>query len=444
MTAGHGHAQAERWLHAVPDTIIAGPWSLLDQPVAFDPRSREALGSQVPHDLGRHHEAYGTRPSAVGAHGRALVDTLTESRLTGHGGGHFPVARKWRTALAAGGGGVVVANCAEGEPASAKDAALLQLRPHLVLDGLALAAEALGTREGVVWLHEGDRVTRTAVVRALEERRLAGDLSLVVRIADAPDHYLSGESSSVVRALSGGPALPYLARQPAAVSGVGGRPTLLHNAETLARVALVARYGGRTQAAGPLVTVVGRSARVVVPTRPDETFAEAVHRSGAAAGTPQAVLVGGYGGSWLPWADVAGLAIDGPGLSRWGASTGAGVVAPLESYACGLVETARLLDFLAGSSARQCGPCVFGLPALRDLVQRLASGDGGRRTLKTLERYSGEINGRGACHHPDGAVRLVATALRTFHADVWHHLDHGPCEGSAVPALLPLPLPDPA
>jgi NADH:ubiquinone oxidoreductase subunit F (NADH-binding) len=319
------------------------------------------------------------------------------------------------------------------------DAALLQLRPHLVLDGLALAAETLGARDAVVWLHEGDHVTHQAVSRALAERRSASDLGLVVRIAEGPDHYLSGESSAVVRALSGGPALPYLARRPAAVHGVGGRPTLLHNADTLARVALVARFGLDADTGGALVTVVGPSRRVVLGLPAGETFARLLARTGVVGGVPQAVLVGGYGGSWLPWSQVAAVQVCEAGLRPLGASLGAGVVAPLPAGACGLAETANLVAFLAASSARQCGPCMFGLPAVADLVGRLAAGRAGRADLKALRRYAGEVAGRGACHHPDGAVRLVSSALRVFEADVRRHLSDGPCAGASGPALLPVP-----
>lgn len=433
------YASAERWLQPVPDSPADARPGLLDSPVALGLTSRELPPGTAGHDLDEHLATYGPRPAATGSHGLRLVEELHEVGLTGHGGGHFPVAKKWRAVLAAGGGGTMVANCAEGEPASAKDAVLLQMRPHLVLDGLALAAEAMGTRDAVVWLHEGDHATRLAVVRALEERRLRGDLTMAARLASAPDHYLSGESSAVVRALSGGPALPLLARQPAAVSGIGGRPTLLHNAETLARVALVARHGAAAGLAGPLITVVGRRARAVLPTAGAETFAQAVARSGVVTHLPGAVLVGGYGGSWLPWADVQGLEVAGPGLRARAASLGAGVVAPLETYACGIAETARVLDYLAGSSARQCGPCLFGLPAMAELVQRVAEGRGGGRRLKTLERYAGEVSGRGACHHPDGAVRLARTALQVFRMDVATHLDRGPCDGAGLQPLLPLP-----
>jgi NADH:ubiquinone oxidoreductase subunit F (NADH-binding) len=392
-------------------------------------------------DLVTHRATYGPRPDATRQAGSALVAALERSALTGHGGGHFPVAAKWRAALGAlapGESGYVVANCAESEPASVKDAALLQLRPHLVLDGLALAAETVGTRRAVVWLHAGDHTTERAVHRAIAERRRSGPADVTFTVVLAPDHYLSGESSAVVRALSGGHALPFLARSPAAVAGIAGRPTLVHNAETLAHVALVAM--AVPDPSGPLITVVGPQRRAVVATRYGETFSDAVGRSGAVSEAPVAALVGGYGGTWLPWTHLAGTEVTDRALRTRGASLGAGVVAPLGAGRCGLAETARVLGFLAGSSARQCGPCVFGLPAMTDLLEQLCAGRTDRRDLKRLDRYAQEISGRGACHHPDGAVRLVRSALHTFAPDVRRHLTEGPCAGARRSPVLPVPV----
>jgi hypothetical protein len=210
-------------------------------------------------DLAAHARRFGERPRATGRAGRDLLDILDEIGLSGRGGSHFPAAAKWRTHLSAGGGGVVVANGAESEPASAKDTALMQLRPHLVLDGLACAAEAVGADDAVMWLHSGAHAARSAMVRALGERRAARLPDPAIRLGIGPDHYLSGESSAIVNALSGRAALPGFTTRPAAISGVHGRPTLLHNVETLARTALAARTGTAYHAGTSLLTVADQT-----------------------------------------------------------------------------------------------------------------------------------------------------------------------------------------
>ncbi len=418
---------------------------LLGSPVTFDLRTREHPVGGVRHDLADHLAAFGSRPSAVGHHGDELLEILQDLALTGRGGGHFPVATKWRAALGAGGGGTVVANGAEGEPASAKDATLLQLRPHLVLDGLALAAETIGADDAVVWLHEGDVATHRSVALALVERRAAGASGTPVRIATGPDRYLSGEASAVVRALGGGPALPYLERRPAAIEGIGGLPTVVHNAETMARVALAARTGsddGDAVTGGTLLTVVGPDRRVVLEADRDQTIGAIISEvlgGSERVRPPAAVLVGGFGGSWLPWSTLAPLAPTEPALRGVGASLGAGLLIPLASGGCGLSETAAVLRYLAASSARQCGPCLFGLPAMDELVTSIAEGSAKRSDVRQLERFMAQIDRRGACHHPDGALRMVRSAFAVFADDLQRHLKDGPCPGALHQPSIPVP-----
>ncbi|HEY6798332.1 MAG TPA: NADH-ubiquinone oxidoreductase-F iron-sulfur binding region domain-containing protein [Kineosporiaceae bacterium] len=417
---------------------------LLDTVLRFTSADRRPLpGSTGGDSLTDHLARYGARPRSTGAAGRELLAALEEAALTGHGGAHFPVARKWHAMLQAGGGGTIVANGAEGEPASAKDAALLHARPHLVLDGVAVAAEALGATRAVVWLHAGDAHSRRTVCRALAERQGASLDPVPVTVRSGPDRYLTGESSAVVRALDGGPALPAFRRSAAATSGIGGRGTLVANVETLARVALIAR-GGAGCRPGPLVTVAGADVLTVAELRPDlllgHAFTLGVDRLYLAAGHrgPQAVLAGGYGGQWVPWPEAAGLPLgDLDGVH--GPSLGAGVLAAIPNGACGLVETAAILDYLARSSAQQCGPCRHGTRELADAFQRIAVGRPARRDRLAVEQLSALIRGRGACRLPDSAAQLATSALTAFAADLEAHLRERPCRGAGAAAMLPIP-----
>jgi NADH:ubiquinone oxidoreductase subunit F (NADH-binding) len=372
-------------------------------------------------DLTAHEARFGARPSAAGSSGGVLLGMLDEANLTGHGGGHFPVVRKWHTALRAGGGGVLIVNAAESEPGSAKDRALLATVPHLVLDGLACASETLGSQECVIWLHESAVDARRAVSRALTERHNAGLPELAVRLELAPDRYLSGESSALLQALSGGPALPTFTVSPAAESGYRGRPAIIHNVETLARIALLARTGVRRYPRTALVTVSTPAGRTVLEVADTATLADAVHAGGWQGTNPQAVLVGGYGGSWLSWSAAAPIRLCENDLKAAGASLGAGVLLPLSASQCGVARTAEITRFLAGASARQCGPCRFGLPDLAARLTALAVGKARRDEVDQLMRLTALINGRGGCHHPDGTVRMVATALSVFADDVALH-----------------------
>ena len=159
---------------------------------------------------------------------------------------------------------------------------------------------------------------------------------------------------------------------------------------------------------------------VVVEFAEDTTLRSAVTASlGNIA--PQALLVGGYGGRWISWDRAAGVPLRDSELRARGALLGAGVVVALDSNTCGLERTAAIVDFLAASGARQCGPCRFGLPAIAAAVSHLAEATARRRDANRLERFLTEVNGRGACHHPDGTVGLVRSALSTFADDVAAH-----------------------
>ena len=157
-------------------------------------------------------------------------------------------------------------------------------------------------------------------------------------------------------------------------------------------------------------------------------------------GPPQAFLVGGYGGSWVgpahfdtPYASLSLRAI--------GATAGVGIVIVLGQDACGLMESARIAHYMAGQSAGQCGPCVYGLPAIADDLTRLARGQVDHRLMARLERRLDEVEGRGACRHPDGAVNLVRSALEVFAADVRAHAHGAPCPHSNRPSQLRFPRP---
>ena len=341
-----------------------------------------------------------------------LHQNVTAVGLRGFGGASFPVTRKWDAAIEAGGRGIVVANGAESEPASSKDSALLQLRPHLVLDGLSAVVRATNSRGGVVWLHQGSMHSRAAIERALAERRAAGISDPPITITEGPARYLSGESSSIVHALSGGPALPRTLPVPAAISGVGGRPTVVHNVETLVRVARIA--SGHDHDGGRLLTVATPTTRIVLEANPSDRLASLT--SGLVGSRAAAVLLGGYGGTWYRWDDVAALP-----LSELGTNLGPGIVMTLPHDACGVTATARIIRYLSASSAKQCGPCIFGLGEITEVMDRVAAGRARRSDVARLQQISAAVAGRGACHHPDGAIRMLGSAIDVFSREFGAH-----------------------
>jgi NADH:ubiquinone oxidoreductase subunit F (NADH-binding) len=314
-----------------------------------------------------------------------------------------------------------------------------------VLDGLQLAAEAVGATEAHLYLHYAPG---PQILRALAERAARGLDRLAVTITQAPPRFLAGQETAVVNRLAGGPALPTF--QPPRVSerGLGGAPTLVQNAETLAHLALIARYGPRwfravgtaTEPGSMLTTIYRPGARTQVVEAEIGTPLRTLLGDGAGAGA-QAWLVGGYHGTWLPMPDAAGITLDNASLGQFGAAAGAGVLAALPAGRCGLTEAARVTRYLAAESAGQCGPCLNGLPRIAAALAELAGPGHRRQTLTDLKRWSGPQNlvaGRGACNHPDGTVRFVRSALAVFEPEIRRHA-RGHCSATDRAPFLPLP-----
>ncbi|HEY4463710.1 MAG TPA: NADH-ubiquinone oxidoreductase-F iron-sulfur binding region domain-containing protein [Streptosporangiaceae bacterium] len=396
-----------------------------------------------PEDLRDHLARHGFPPYR--GERRRLIADIEATGLTGRGGAAFPAHRKLTAVADAGGRPFVVANAAESEPASGKDASLLWLAPHLVLDGLQLAAEAVGAQEACLYLHggPGDRLT-TSVQRALAERWGARTDRVAVRLAGAPPRFLAGQETALVSVLNGGLALPAFTPPRVFERGVGGAPTLVQNVETLAHIALIARYGARWFRGVGTREEPGSMLCTIHHTDGGAQVVEAALGTrlsgllGDSARSAQAVLVGGYHGTWIPAVRAAGLTLDNAGLRPEGATVGAGVIAALPAGRCGLAETARVARYLALESAGQCGPCLNGLPRIADSLAELAGPRPGSRARGDIERWSGLITGRGACHHPDGAARFISSALTVFAAEIGRH-KRGTCSATTREPFLPLP-----
>jgi NADH:ubiquinone oxidoreductase subunit F (NADH-binding) len=358
----------------------------------------------------------GERLPAIG--GDALIRRIEGANLLGRGGAGFPVARKWQTVKQLGKGrAVVLANGAEGEPLSHKDRILMAEQPHLVLDGALLAAGAVGAGDIIFYVGTEHRAALAAMRRALSER--PERLLQGARLVEAPIGYVSGEESAAVHYINSGDARPTTTPPRPFERGVDGRPTLVQNVESLARAASIAR-GDDCGAA--FLTVSGAVQRAgVYELSLDATAAHVADRAGGLRRDVQAVLVGGYFGAWAQVDEVWALTLDPASLRARGLSFGCGVLHFLASDSCGIDATARILSFLAGQSARQCGPCVFGLSAVAAASRRLAERNPQSDDLMRLMRWSGQLAGRGACKHPDGATRLLRSGLDVFAADFAAH-----------------------
>ncbi len=388
--------------------------------------------------LTQHVACFGPLPAPT--HADELIGVLDEAGLLGRGGAGFPTGRKM--AAITGRRPVVIANGAEGEPASDKDAVLLQHAPHLILDGLAAVASALGSRESHLYAGAS---SLPAIRHALQERRDAGWDSPTVHLSEAPETFIAGEESAVINRIAGRAAVPVDRIVRITDSGLRGRPTLVQNVETLAHVALIARYGPRwfrsigtpAEPGTMLVTLSGTATPGVLEVPLGIPLADLLRdHTDLEPPDVRAVLLGGFHGAWLPGALTAQACLSRESLNPLGATPGAGVVHVLGAGECGLRRSADIATYLAQQSAGQCGPCLNGLPALAETLTQLAYRRPQPNAAREATRLLALVDGRGACKHPDGTARFIRSALHTFTNDLALHL-RGRCE--AVP-----PAPRPA
>lgn len=375
-----------------------------------------------------------------------LIDLIARSGLRGRGGAAYPTGAKWRAVAEQPGKPVLVINAAESEPASYKDRALLTSRPHLVIEGALLAAQAIGADMCIFYGH--DRAVMQMVDRAWSELERLGGRLPHWRTVIAPRAYVAGEASAAVNFINGHAAIPTSKPPRMHERGVSGRPTLVQNVETLAHVAGISRNGigwfrasGLADYPGTLFVTLNGAVRQrgVCEVSVGLPLADLLEHFGD--GTPQgvqAILPGGFFAGWLPeMALWQGAALEPASLQAFGSDLGSAAVTVIPESVCGLWQAARLLRFFADESARQCGPCTFGTAAMAEALERIARGEPRADDLDRLHRSAGRLlAGRGACGHLDGAVTAVRTTLDVFADEIERHLSFGGC-GRPRRSVLP-------
>lgn len=366
----------------------------------------------------------------------ALLEAVDRSGLLGRGGAAFPLAVKLRTVRDNGRAGpapVVLANGEEGEPASIKDKWLLRNRPHLVLDGIRLAARIVGAARAFVYV--SDPHSAHAVDTAVAGAPL-GDLTVTVVTVDAG--YVAGEETAAVRAVNGGPAKPTDKPPRPFEEGVGGAPTLVSNVETLANLPFIHQYGsdafrGYGTSASPgtfLATVTGAGRPAALYELPHGTPITALlDHHGVASDDIRGVLMGGYFAGLLN-REVLDATLDHETMRRLNSGLGCGAVA-LITDECAVAVAASVMSYFDRENAGQCGSCFNGTAAMAAVTSALRDGTATDEDLTRLERWSVVLRGRGACATLDAAANVAASLLRAFPADVAHHLS-GDCDACGV------------
>lgn len=372
-----------------------------------------------------------------------LLAEVDASGLLGRGGAAFPLAVKLRAVRANGhsGGSVVIANGEEGEPASVKDRWLLRNRPHLILDGLRLATTLVGASLAYVLVADPD--SARSIESALSELDMR-DVSIEV-FAVQPG-YVAGEETAAVQAINGGPAKPTDKPPRPFESGVGGRPTLVSNVETLANLAYIHGHGsavfrsqGTAQSPGTfLATITGAGVPAVLYEIPHGLpFSELLAKHGVSPDRLRGVLMGGYFAG-LVNRRVLDTTLDHETIRGIGSGLGCGAIS-LITDECPVAVAAAVAAYFDRENAGQCGSCFNGTAAMAAAAGALRDGVATTDDLDRLRRWSVVLRGRGACGTLDAACNVAATLLDQFPEEVARHLDGtcGDCSRGAYRAERP-------
>ncbi|MCV7226375.1 NADH-ubiquinone oxidoreductase-F iron-sulfur binding region domain-containing protein [Mycolicibacterium komossense] len=362
----------------------------------------------------------------------ALLAEVDLSGLLGRGGAAFPIGVKLRTVLDAGRRGqdtVLVANGEEGEPASIKDRWLLRHRPHLVLDGVRLAARIIGAEHAHVYV--SDRQAASAIETALRELSgfPAGPGSLTVSVRVVDPGYVAGEETAAVRAINGGPAKPTDKPPRPFEVGVGGLPTQVSNVETLAHLPYLHQHGAKAyRAAGTpgsagtfLATVTGAGRPATLYEIPYGTaIADLLRQHGVGADQVRGVLMGGYFAGLLN-REVLDATLDHEAMRHLGSGLGCGAISVITDE-CPVAVAASVMSYFDRENAGQCGSCFNGTAAMAAVTEALRDGVATGDDLSRLERWSVVLRGRGACATLDAAANIAASLLVKFPQEVARHL----------------------
>jgi NADH-quinone oxidoreductase subunit F len=375
-----------------------------------------------------------------------LISLIEASGLRGRGGGGFPLARKLATAraAAAGGSAYVVANAYDADPASPLARTILLKKPDLVIEGLAIAASAVGATSGYIYLHPEAAAARKAVERALETAR-EGLGDLVVEIALGPGGFMGGEETALLAVLESRRAMARQRPPYPAIQGLLLRPTVISSAETLAALPLIVRDGAetfrRTGTAGSpgtkLVSVTGAVASPgVYEVAFGTTLGEIVERAGGASGGRplKGLHVGGPTGGILN-ATRTGVALDFETLKAAGTHLGSGQVRVVPPDVCIVNEAAKLFQYLAKETCGICVPCRVGTKRVGGILEGIYSDLGRADDLPWLGELADHLDKFSLCGFGITSASILRTTMTEFADDYRSHISEHRCPtGTCAPA----------
>ncbi|MFM2426329.1 MAG: oxidoreductase (quinone) subunit [Pseudomonadota bacterium] len=381
-----------------------------------------------------------------------VIATVKESGLRGRGGAGFPTGLKWSfMPRQFPGQKYLVCNSDEGEPGTCKDREILQHNPHIVIEGMAIAAFAMGISVGYNYIHGEIFQTYDRFEAALEEARAAGFLgdnilgsnfSFQLHAAHGFGAYICGEETALLESLEGKKGQPRFKPPFPASFGLYGKPTTINNTETFAAVPWIIRNGGQAylecgkpnNGGTKIFSVSGdveRPGNYEVPM--GTPFAKLLELAGGVrkGRKLKAVIPGGSSAPILPADVIMECTMDYDSIAKAGSMLGSGAVIVLDDSRCMVKSLLRLSYFYMHESCGQCTPCREGTGWLWRMVDRIERGEGRESDLALLDNVAENIMGRTICALGDAAAMPVRGMIKHFRHEFEHHITHKTCSVSA-------------
>ena len=378
-----------------------------------------------------------------------VIATVKESGLRGRGGAGFPTGLKWSfMPRQFPGQKYLVCNSDEGEPGTCKDRDIMMYNPHTVIEGMAIAAYAMGISQGYNYIHGEIFQVYERFEEALEEARAAGYLgdnimgsgfNFQLNASHGFGAYICGEETALLESLEGKKGQPRFKPPFPASFGLYGKPTTINNTETFAAVPWIIRNGGQAylEAGKPnnggtkIFSISGdveRPGNYEIPM--GTPFAKLLELAGGVRAGRQlkAVIPGGSSSPVIPAEIMMNLTMDYDSIAKEGGSMlGSGAVIVMDDTRCMVKSLQRLSYFYMHESCGQCTPCREGTGWLSRVVDRIENGQGRPSDMDLLDSVAGNIMGRTICALGDAAAMPVRGMLKHYRHEFEHHIAHKTC-----------------
>ncbi|WP_449240439.1 NADH-ubiquinone oxidoreductase-F iron-sulfur binding region domain-containing protein [Desulfoscipio gibsoniae] len=386
-----------------------------------------------------------------------IITAIKESGLRGRGGAGFPTGVKWQTCLsAAGTTKYVICNADEGDPGAFMDRTILESNPHLMIEGLAIAARAVGAAKGYVYIRAEYPLAVERVALAIEQARgkgllgasiLGSDYSLDIEIFQGSGAFVCGEESALIASMEGEPGIPRHRPPFPAQAGLWGKPTVINNVKSLSYVPHIIKNGaawftGIGSEKNPGTAIFALAGKIVntglaeVPM--STTLNELINEvgSGIAEGKKfKAVQIGGPSGGCLP-ESAMDTPIDFDSLTQAGAMMGSGGMVVLDEDDC-MVEIARFfLDFTQQESCGKCTFCRLGTKHMLDILERITKGQGKPEDIDTLTELASKVKAGSLCSLGKTAPNPVLSTIKYFREEYEAHINEGRCPAKMCKDLI--------